>query len=420
MSRSETVELPLEKLCAGATCGYPILSKEGVLLLGSGTHITPAIVTHLQEQNVDVIAVHPNDIAELTGKHLRRGTPAESAQGESKFSGVWEEALPLKDLLVDRHDEPLSSERTEELNKCMSTAKARFEQINHALQTRDFDSISPLTATSDSFARSMIDDHDQTVGEIGAASNDVALERRSVQMAVMGMAVAVEMGLDGPTALEIGLTGLLHDIGLYVLDPKFRDPTQKLSHSERWEYEKHPVIAFDCVAAIPETPSSVRIAVQQVHEQYDGSGFPRGLRGARIHQYARILNVVDAYIQLISPSTNRCGILPHNAVGLILHQATRGTFDPEVVRAFLNTESLYPLGSHVELRSGSTAMVIRRSPHSYACPMLMREDGERVQEDNAENRIIRPIASPKIEQMRIPPSKMPSINWNPADNVLMV
>ncbi|WP_442511386.1 HD-GYP domain-containing protein [Novipirellula sp. SH528] len=420
MSRPGTVELPLEKLCAGATCGYPILSSEGILLLGSGTHITPTIVAHLHEQNVDVIAVHPNDIAELTGKQLRRGTADEAPQTPSLFSGVWEEALPLKNLLVDRHGEPLSIERTAELTKCMSAAKNRFVQINKALQTRDFQSISPLIATSDSFARSMIEDHDQTVGEIGSASEDLDLERRSVQMAVMGMAVGIEMGLDGPTALEIGLTGLLHDIGLFVLDPKYRDPSQSLSNTERWEYEKHPGIAFDCVAAIPETPSSVRIAVQQVHEQFDGSGFPRGLRGIRTHQYARILNVVDAYIQLITPSTNRCGILPHNAVGLILHQATRGTFDPEVVRAFLNTESLYPLGSHVELRSGSTATVIRRSAHSYACPMLMREDGERVQEDNAENRIIRPISSPKIDQMRIPPSKMPTINWNPSENFLRV
>ncbi len=420
MSRPDSIELPVERLRVGATCGYPILDHNGVMLLGSGTHITPVILAQLRDQGTDTIAIEPRDLAELTGTQRGRASQAEIASEMPRFTGEWDESISLKDLLTDRSDEPLCDARTARLKQGVATAKARFDQINRALQTRDFDSTSSLNMTSDEFARSIIEDFDQTVGVIGSASEDLGLENRSVQLAVMGMAIAIEMGLDAPTSLEIGLTGLLHDIGLYLLDPKFRDPTQTLSDSERWEYEKHPIIALDCIAAIPETPASVRVAVQQVHEQYDGSGYPRGLRGPRTHLYARILNVVDAYIQLITPSKNRAGILPHSAIGMILHQATRRIFDPDVVRALLNTESLYPLGSHVELRSGSRATIIRRSPHSYACPTLLREDGVRVHEDNSENRIIRPVSAPKMNQMAITASQMMSIKWNPAENFVPV
>ena len=42
--------------------------------------------------------------------------------------------------------------------------------------------------------------------------------------------------------------------------------------------------------------------MEQVHEQFDGSGYPRGVKSHRIHNYARILNVVDSYLQLIFPN----------------------------------------------------------------------------------------------------------------------
>ena len=59
--------------------------------------------------------------------------------------------------------------------------------------------------------------------------------------------------------------------------------------------------------------------------------------------------MIDSYLQLIFQANERRGIIHHEALGLLLHQAGRGLFDPRVIKAFLYIESLYPLGSIVEL-----------------------------------------------------------------------
>ena len=66
---------------------------------------------------------------------------------------------------------------------------------------------------------------------------------------------------------------------------------------------------------------------------------------------------------------------PHDALGLLLHQAGRGLFDPRVIKAFLHIESLYPLGSIVELASGEMARVIRRPRSGFADPVLQSIEG---------------------------------------------
>ncbi|TWT76188.1 Cyclic di-GMP phosphodiesterase response regulator RpfG [Planctomycetes bacterium CA13] len=420
MSRPGSVSVSVDQLRPGVVCSHSIDDEGGILLLGSGTRITEQVIAGLVDRDVKTIDIHPSDLAAMTGGKVGGPRPVRKNGREVGFSGVWEENISLKELLVDRFEEPFNEKRTEVLQRGLLGAKARFDQLERMIVDREIHSIDSIATISDAYARAILDDYDQTVGVMGAAEAEHDISRRSVQMAVLGMAIGAELGFDGPTTLEIGLAGLLHDVGLLVMDPKFRDPSNSMSPAERWEYEKHPLVAKECLENLRDIPVSVQLAIQQVHEQYDGSGFPRALRGPRIHIYARILNVVDAYLHLISPASNRCGILPHDALGLMLHHAGRGIFDPKVIRAFLKTETMFPLGSLVELQSGAPATVIRRKSDDYAKPVLVNQDGERLDQTDPENTILRPLASCNLPQMRIPISQMPSIQWNLAENRLLV
>ena len=420
MTKPGAIRISIDLLRPGVSCSYPIENDSGLLLIGAGTRITEQLISSLRERGIDELEVHENDLSALTGKSHKRSVAASEPKKDIRFTGTWEPNIPFSDMLVDRGGQPLDPKRTNSLKQGLSSAKSRFDQIGKMLSDRDLHSIDSVSVISDAFARSMLDDYDQTVGVIGTPTSDQDITNRSVRMSVIAMAVGVELGLDGPSVLELGLTGLLHDIGLMLLDPAFRDPSIQMNEAMRWEYEKHPITTAESIAHISEIPHTVSLAVQQVHEQYDGSGYPRGFRGQRIHQYARILNVVDAYLQLISPSSNRCGILPHDALGLMLHHAGRGIFDPTVIRAFLRTESLFPLGSNVELRNGARATVVRRIADNYATPVLACDERGLLNSNEVENQIIRPVSLESIEQMRIPVSDMGSIQWDLPTGLLMV
>ena len=410
------VSVSIDELRVGVTCSHAIEDDHGVLLLGDNTQITRQLIDGLKDRGIESIEIDPRDLAAMRGKKKKPPPPRKERKAESD----WEKSKPLKNLLVDRHDEGLSSERGEVLNEKMDAAKQQFAILAKKMTRERIQSLDELILVSDDYAHSIVDDHDQTLGTILRMGVDVDPDELSIRMAVLGIAVATEMGLDAPQALEVGMTGLLHDLGLHAMDPKFRKPIEMMSDSEVWEFRKHPLVSVLCIADVKEIPQSVRMAMQQVHEQFDGSGYPRGIKGQRIHPYARILNVVDAYLQLTVSSSERCGVIPHDALGMMLHQASRGFFDPKVIRALLNVESLFPLGSLVELKSGELAQVIRRPRNGFAAPVLQDLDGNRIEMESSNVEVVRPVCDPAVDQMRLSPATMQSTLWHPASHTLPV
>jgi HD-GYP domain-containing protein (c-di-GMP phosphodiesterase class II) len=413
-----TVSISIDELRVGVTCSHSIEDDDGLLLLGSGTKITHQVINGLRDRGITAIEVDPRDLAVLRGGGKNK-KKAPSKRERNTVDDRWGSSQPVKEMLVDRHDEGLSDQRTAQLQTRLEMARGAFDSLKQTMTKEKLRNIVDLNDISNSYARSIVDDLDQTVGVIGNSAQSGDPGERSVRMAVLGMAVAVELGLDGPRTLEVGMTGLLHDLGLYAMGPRFRKPVEQMNEQERWEYRKHPLVSVLCVSEVMDVPAAVQLAMQQVHEQFDGSGYPRGVGGQRIHRFARILNVVDAYLQLTSPSFDRRGIVPHDALGLMLHQASRGVFDPRVVRAFLNVETLFPLGSVVELNSGDVARVIRRPRGGFAEPVLEDMDGKRIELESERVEVVRPVCDPNSAQVRITPQFMASDDWHPADRAVL-
>ncbi len=412
-----TVSITIDELRVGVTCSHPIEGDSGVLLLGAKTRITQQVITGLRDRAIESIQVDTRDLVALRGTSNGKTKHAEKRTSDTP---QWSPSKSVKEILVDRHDEGLSEERKEHLESSMGLAKERFGELKASLSTEKIRSVNELREISDVYASSMVDDHDQTIGTISRVTKLNDPDERSVRMSVLGMAIAVELGLSGQQTLEVGTVGLLHDVGLNVMDSKYSKPVELMSDTERWEYQKHPLISIACIADVMDMPHSVQMAIQQVHEQFDGSGYPRGVKGQRIHTYARILNVVDSYLQLTSATPLRLAILPHDAIGLMLHQASRGLFDPKVMRAFLNIETLFPLGSMVELSSGELAQVIRRPRTGFAAPVLLGSDGNRIELESTSVQVVRPVCDPGIEQMRLTPEVMQGSDWHPGNYSLVI
>ena len=409
---AQTVPLSIDELRVGVTCSHPVEGDHGVLLLGANTRITQQVIAGLRDRGITSIEVDPRDLAALrgTGSAKRKRTKARDRSAHE----LWTRTKPVKSLLVDRHDEPLSPERTKTLDHAMKSAKKRLEALQESAQTQSIRSVAELGEISDGYARSIVDDHDQTVGIVGTNEPNDQLSERSVRLSTLGMAVAIEMGLDGVQMIEIGTAGLLHDIGLYAMNPLFIQSGRHLTAEEWWEYKKHPNVTIDCISDAIDVTESVQLTIEQVHEQFDGSGYPRGVKGQRIHLNARVLNVVDVYLRLTASNDERLGIVPHDAMGLLLHLASRGIFDPQVVKAFLRIETLFPLGSNVELSSGQQAKVIRRPRSGFAAPVVFTQEGERIEMDSAAVEIVRPVCDDDSRQVRLMPEQMLESNWHPA------
>lgn len=403
------VSISIDDISVGFSCSRPIVDDSNVLLVGANTRITEHVINGLRDRGIQTIEVDSREVASLKGGKRKKAKPS----GDSRQSKAAMLARPLKEMMTDRFDEDLSPERAQILESNLVAASEKIDLVRNQLCTQSLRSVSSLVSLSDEYVDSLVDDQDHAVGVLGQSLEDEELSRRSTRLSVLGMAVAAEIGLNGQKTREVGLTGLLHDVGLMVMDRSLRQPYDWMSDDEQWEYKKHPLVSAACVESMMEVPHNVSLAITQLHEQFDGSGFPRGLKKSRIHQYARILNVVDSYLSLTSRSRHRPALVPHDALAFLLHQGAKGLFDPEVIRAFLRVESLFPLGSKVELSNGEAATVIRRPRNGFSAPVVTDSDGKRIELEDAKVQIVRPIIDDNSAAVRMTQQLMKEMEWTP-------
>ena len=145
--------------------------------------------------------------------------------------------------------------------------------------------------------------------------------------------IAKSMGIAGNELLNIRRGSLLHDIGKLGVPDRILQKRGPLTSSEWKTMRKHPQFAYDMLSPIAYLHGALDIPYTH-HEKWDGSGYPRGLKGEEIPLAARIFAVVDVYDALISDRPYRKGWPKRKALKYI-HEQTGIHFDPKVVEVFM-------------------------------------------------------------------------------------
>ena len=132
---------------------------------------------------------------------------------------------------------------------------------------------------------------------------------------------------------ELDLTAIMHDIGMISIPKEILNKSTKLSNKEMKEIQKHTEIGYHLLVSSPNL-AGIAENVLAHHENYDGSGYPQGLKGGEIPLIARIIAVADAYEAMTHFRNYREIRTSEEAMTEILKLS--GTkYDPSVVHAFL-------------------------------------------------------------------------------------
>ncbi|HYB96018.1 MAG TPA: HD domain-containing phosphohydrolase [Vicinamibacterales bacterium] len=161
----------------------------------------------------------------------------------------------------------------------------------------------------------------------GVTSNHI----HRVQHYAMGLAKALG-GLDEQTCKALQAAALLHDTGKLAVPERILNKPGKLTAAEFEAMKLHVDVGADILSSI-DFPYPVVPIVRAHHENWDGSGYPNGLKGIDIPIGARILSVVDCYDALTSDRPYRAAMTDEDALAII--RARRGTmYDPVIVDTF--------------------------------------------------------------------------------------
>jgi HD-GYP domain-containing protein (c-di-GMP phosphodiesterase class II)/cell division septation protein DedD len=213
------------------------------------------------------------------------------------------------------------------------------------------------------------------------------LVNKCINVAVYSIRAAEQLEYSKEIQVEIGMAALLHEVGMCRLPEKILYKKEQLTQQEFGLVQKHSEAGYEILKPYSGSSPYLAEVALQVHERIDGSGYPRGLKGDEIHEYAQIVGLMDIYEALSHSRPQRERFNPFYAIKEII-KTCKPKFHKKHLKALLNAFSIFPLSTYVRLNSNAVGRVIQTYPDQPMRPRLQIEydsQGRKVLTDRVVN-----------------------------------
>jgi HD-GYP domain-containing protein (c-di-GMP phosphodiesterase class II) len=207
---------------------------------------------------------------------------------------------------------------------------------------------------------------------------DSYLYQHSLNVCIYTTMLGMSIGYNREDLMTLGLGALLHDIGMTRINPALLQKPEKLNKDEFEVMKTHTTLGFQILKDEPNVPLISAHCAFQHHERIDGSGYPRGIAGNEIHEYARWIGLVDSYDAMTTSRLYRDPLLPHEAMEQ-LFTGSGTLYDQEKIALFRDKIAIYPLGMPVTLNTGESGVISdlnRSAPHRPIVRIFQDETGQ--------------------------------------------
>lgn len=186
---------------------------------------------------------------------------------------------------------------------------------------------------------------------------DESTYTHSKNVAVLASMVGVHEHLNVDSLYNLCLGALLHDIGKLGVAKSILCKPARLTDAEFSVMKQHPVVGYDTISANSVLPAAVKQIVLQHHENWDGSGYPRGLLEYNSYRLARIVHICDVYEAMCAKRPYK-DPMPRRDVREYLLSKRGEMFEPKLVTLFLEAVPPYLPGESIQTRYGDECIVI--------------------------------------------------------------
>ena len=193
--------------------------------------------------------------------------------------------------------------------------------------------------------------------------------QHAIDVSLLMVALGREMCLYKQDLIEVGLGGMLHDVG--EVKPKGVSKINSIKNITKFRVYKDDHVQNGINIAMKSNQSKiVREIIANHHEHFDGSGYPMGRKGGQIGLYGNMICIVDTYVSLINGRNCEVALPPNKALDFMYKQKGR-LFHPQMLDQFIQVIGIYPVGTMVRLNTGDVGFVIKQNKTWRMKPVIM-------------------------------------------------
>lgn len=316
-----------KQLKPGAIVGQTVFNENGQVLIQKGLSLTKQIIYRLVQQGITYIYIEDEQTHDIQIKSVISEQARINATKTIKdtFSDIKQKGFVDRSYILAKKETQMASV---------------VEQLLDEIKNRK----DALSLLADVF---VTDDY---------------IFQHSLNVTIYSLAIGTELKLPKDKLIEIGVGSMLHDIGKVFIDPEVLQKPSRLTSIEYEMIKCHTQYGYDLLRKQSTLPLVVAHCAFQHHERIDGSGYPRGIEGEKIHPYAKILAVADVFDAVTSNRSYRDAMLPHEGLE-ILYAGAVNLFDKKIVEAFKRSVAVYPNGLSVQLSDNRLGLIVRQHKH---------------------------------------------------------
>ncbi len=281
----------------------------------------------------------------------------------------------------------LKTPETKEVIKTYNELRARLGAIHEQVRSQDPVDTTEIDGIIDKVLQ-LLDHHKPQVIEfiLYGFQGQAGHVENALNCAFLSVLVGQHLNLPKHKLLHLATAALLHDIGMHRLPARILNKEGKLTPEEAQLVRTHPIHSYKIITREMKYPEEVGLAALQHQERWDGEGYPKRIAGQNIILPARVIGVVDSFEAMVSNRPYRSSMIGYAAMRALLSDNAR-RFDPDVLKVFIRTMGIYPIGSIVLLNNGAIGRVLENNPEAPLKPrvkIMINEHGREYRNDEGE------------------------------------
>jgi HD-GYP domain-containing protein (c-di-GMP phosphodiesterase class II) len=190
----------------------------------------------------------------------------------------------------------------------------------------------------------------------------------SVAVCTLMVHLARELRLPEQQVHDLGVAGMLHDIGKTAIPESILQKTEMLDEAEWDEIRDHPKRGHEILSASHDISEAALEVCLRHHERMDGTGYPGKIPGESLSLAARMSSICDVYDAVTSRRSYNDPWSASDALAKM--ESWAGQFDKLLLRTFVKSLGILPVGTLVRLNYDQLAVVIGESPADFTAPVV--------------------------------------------------